>query len=409
MENKQETMEKINPVVLTAKATLNAFARMGDPDAAALSKSFQSDALAAFASLNTPMQGPISDGFLSIPEARFEMIDAFIQAENPPVVLDLPCGYTTRGLRMARTERTYIGADLPAAVAEMGPAVESLLDEEQKKRIRYVEVDGTNYTSLQQALNGINDSVLITTEGLLSYFTDDELEACVHNVRQLLLHTGGCWISPDREIAEFKKHLFNVIIDGDQGLQAQFDALSKRISSVADSKLGSNVLFSSALEESINWMRKRGLIVERVPIGKLLPDLKSLGNLREGIVEELRATCGDICLWKMTADRSRRGEEIVEQEFRVDVSLGVYMEFSGRMDTLTGMQTLEAFKKKSVNVPIREITVDFSKLEFLSTAGLRTLELMLESVKDGRMHIVGCPAHIRKVLIGTPFEQCLTD
>ena len=67
------------------------------------------------------------------------------------------------------------------------------------------KVDATNQQSIEAALKDCKGKVCITTEGLLSYFTDSELEAmflAIHNV--LSIH-GGYWITPDRENNDFDR------------------------------------------------------------------------------------------------------------------------------------------------------------------------------------------------------------
>ena len=50
-------------------------------------------------------------------------------------------------------------------------------------------MDATNYDSLRASVTGTGE-LFITTEGLLNYFTENELSALLENVRRLLAEFG---------------------------------------------------------------------------------------------------------------------------------------------------------------------------------------------------------------------------
>ena len=84
-------------------------------------------------------------------------------------IVDLPCGYTARGIKMSNSGRNYYGFDLPAVIETIAPAVAKING--GNEAIRYAAVDATNYESMETPLCGITASLLITTEGLLMYLT----------------------------------------------------------------------------------------------------------------------------------------------------------------------------------------------------------------------------------------------
>ena len=83
------------------------------------------------------------------------------------------------------------------------------------------------------------------------------------------------------------------------------------------------------------------------------------------------------------------------------------IELQGRLDTTTAPQ-LEAVLKSSLN-GIGELVFDFSKLEYISSAGLRVL-LSAQKVMNaqGKMNIKNVSAEIMEVFEITGFTDILT-
>ncbi len=81
------------------------------------------------------------------------------------VCADLPCGYVPRALTYARKGKSFIGLDLPAVIQEIEPGIMRLIGAGSREFVRFSAVDATNYDSLAKALDGINGTLCIMTEG----------------------------------------------------------------------------------------------------------------------------------------------------------------------------------------------------------------------------------------------------
>jgi O-methyltransferase involved in polyketide biosynthesis len=121
--------------------------------------------------------------------------------ESGFTVADLPCGFTPRAIEFAKNGRKYVGMDLPATINEVEPAIMSLLDEEHKNLVDFEGVDVTNYQSLKSAFDKIDGEVCITTEGLMMYLTDSEMDAMCENIKRILAEHVGYLITLDPEIS----------------------------------------------------------------------------------------------------------------------------------------------------------------------------------------------------------------
>ena len=148
-------------------------AKLGDADSEELRKTlgfseFGADAKERAASvppetLNALMRAlPV---FMATVESRFFSCNNLIISSGVKNVLDLPCGYTARGIKLAKSGINYIGTDLPAVIDAIKPAINKIIGDNDN--ITYHGVDATNYASIRKALENVRGELHITTEGLL--------------------------------------------------------------------------------------------------------------------------------------------------------------------------------------------------------------------------------------------------
>lgn len=159
-------------------------------------------------------------------EAKYRTMLRLIEASGYRINVDLPCGYTPKALHLTAKGFQFIGLDLPIVAGEVGPILTSLAD--HPERMRFEGVDATNPESLTAALKDVRQPVCLTTEGMMMYFTDSEVNAVIANVRSLLEAHGGCWITPDPEYIRQFALTFKAVLGEDavQKLMASRDAAS---------------------------------------------------------------------------------------------------------------------------------------------------------------------------------------
>ena len=208
MEDKNRSLTRdINPVFLTAKSCLNILSKIRDTDAQKLlNKLGFGDSQNAEEEKNIPkdkleITKKIAPAFFSQVEMRFygtnEMI---LNDKTSKIVLDLGCGYTPRGIKLANSDfsHKYIGVDLPEVIDTISPAVKDIIGE--NKNIFYHSVDLTNYSSLIEALGDNQGELFITTEGVMNYLYQFELEEIINNIKKLLKRYGGKWVTCDNTL-----------------------------------------------------------------------------------------------------------------------------------------------------------------------------------------------------------------
>lgn len=135
-------LERVNPIFHTAGMTLYGLAASGDEDAAMIIELLNqsSDARPSVTPISntedslTGIQNLANAVFLEI---RYRTVQAMAVQSDCAAIVDLPCGYTPRGIQMARIRRNYIGLDLPATIHDLDPVIKPLIQNENRSYVRY--------------------------------------------------------------------------------------------------------------------------------------------------------------------------------------------------------------------------------------------------------------------------------
>jgi len=400
----EQLLKEINPVFLTARSSIYQFAAFGNETARKIVAFLEKDQpKELFKDMPDKITDPARLVMASTLEARYAAMGEILKKYSPKVLLDIPCGYTMRPFEAARKGICYIGADLPATIADMSGAVEAILTEAEKKHVRMVSTDATNPDSVEAALEGISGELCITTEGLLSYFTDSEMDAVFETMHLVLGKHGGYWLTPDKEIGNYMQIAVRVVANGDEAIIERFKAYRAEIGKRAQSNIGSNAFISGTLDESVQYANKRGFFVERINLGQYLPDLKSFEGIRDGLMDELREACMDLCVWKLTltdAGRVHRKKDAFCIHTHTEGDTLV-MEVTGRLDTLTAPELVTRFGEA------KKVRIDLADLDYISSAGLRSLLIILKKVGRENIFVVNLSDTVKEIFEATGFSDLL--
>ena len=411
----EKLREEVNPVYSTAHSCLQIVASLGDQDSDTLRKTlgfsvFGADAKERGVNVPPPILEALMKAmpvFNSLPESRFFSSNNFIKASGAKQVVDLPCGYTARGIKLAGSGMKYYGLDLPAVIDAMKPAVKQVIGENEN--IIYHEVDATNYASLRKAIEGAEGELIITTEGLLMYLTQAELETVFDNIRRLLLEFGGKWITVDNELAKAEKAALAAVTTGmPQALAEKIGSIAA--GSVAKTMLNNNVFFDQDREKAKKFVSDMGFELELVPMSRYMPE--TIVAYKQ-LPEDLRAKCmealGLVNFWVMTAKPGITEHfSCDEADFKADVQLTnetLNVSLAGRLDTITAPSLLALYKEAAGKGKIRDIRVDMKNLEYISSAGLRVLLIMRKALdSDQNISLVNMNDSVREIIETTGFD-----
>ena len=117
----EKLREEVNPVFSTAQSCVQILAFVGDADAKRLLTELGLEDMAKTAQ-NSAMPREVLEvvgkslpAFNSRIEMRFLTSNSVLRAMGAKQVVDLPCGYTPRAIKLAGSGIRYFGFDLPAS------------------------------------------------------------------------------------------------------------------------------------------------------------------------------------------------------------------------------------------------------------------------------------------------------
>ncbi len=379
---------RINPVYLTAKTAVCLMAQAGIPDAEAVVRALGLEN-------NEPLQAmPDDDTILGnalVVEAKYRTMCRLIEKSGYKTCVDLPCGYTPKALHLTEQGRQFIGLDLPIVVQEVAPILRNLA--KQPERMAFYGVDATNLTSLETALQGVEGPLCITTEGMLMYFTDDEVIAVIANIRALLEKYGGCWITPDPEFVGQFFRSFRAIL-GEKSLDKLKAArnAAKGQSDVED--LGNVFILKPTdgpddIKRAELLLAKYGLKAEKVNLAEEMPELNIYEKLTIEQISRFQEEMRNCHYWLITLAEGERGQNtdtLTQQPFMMKYTVEkeiLQVSLTGRLDSISAPQFLMAWEEEKADKPIAGVSIDCTNLEYISSAGIRLLQEMQKNCHQG--------------------------
>ena len=409
-------LERTNPVFNTAKMTLDQLSFSGDKYAAAISEKLGLKLDETQTSANAKTNP--TEMFVSsiVMETRFRTTQELALATGYETIVDLPCGYTPHAVYYTEAGRNFVGLDLPAAISEAEPAIRSQIPDSRQDQAAFFGVDATNYSSLENALSGVEGEVCITTEGMIMYFNESEAEALCDNIRHILKNHGGCWINADIEVA--KQHLSTLVAVIGEEMFAKIRQNSlKKVEDKSDIKMTGNSLLCGAgsdmnkyIERVSVFLAAHGLKYERMIIADNMPELNSLSKIDEIQKERVIEALKNAAFWKITLAEGSDGidsGDISSEKFDVksDIS-GTTLELQliGRMDSITAPKLLGFYEKTVAEHRIDAVRIDCSNLDYVSSAGLRVMLIMHKRSENGVAMRNVSPA-VTEILEQTGFDS----
>ena len=418
-----ELLERANPIFNTAKMTLYQLAASGDEDSIRLVErlGFTEDTQNSTTTTSDAVKLLIESLLMDM---RYHTIEKLAMEEGDFTEIDLPCGYLPKALRYTKAGHRFVGLDLPAAIKEIEPAINTLMNEEQKKMVKFVGVDATNYVSLKSALSDVEGKVVITTEGLMVYFNDSEVGALCDNIKRILDEHGGCWLTIDPEWLMAYVFIVQAML-GDKALEA-LDSIRKRVEDKSDANVEGNALvirpkdvikdrpkdditITDDIKKAMVFLTKHGLKAERMIVADHMPELKVFEKLKPEQVSAVKEAMKRNAYWKITSMGTPAVREeidtsgIAQKDFDIKARIEgekLFISLTGRIDSLTAPGILSFYEKISGN--IKAAYIDCADLQYISSAGLRVLLIMK---KNGDVFLENVRPQVMEILETTGFDS----
>ena len=404
-------LEKVNPVFNTAKMTLFQLAANGNADAAVLAKRMGLTREATQNSATTKASPEQVLGGTIMLETRYRTMAMLAEASGHTLV-DLPCGYTPRAIEFAKKGLPYYGLDLPAVIQEASEQITALIPPQQRALAHFRAVDATNYASLEKALQDVDGPVCVNTEGLLMYFTDSEAGALCDNIRRILEKKGGCWYTADVECSLQYIIVMRALV-GDRFMEIMKNA-TRQTKDKSDVEIGRNVLIASpadmpgSIKNAMAFLARHGLMAERVNVAEHMPKLHSLDGVSPGQAVAVYEGMKRCAFWKITPNGTAVALPPTEAAgFHVDASIQggtLSLALAGRLDTITAPSLLSFFERTKAAQSLSAVAVDCSRLDYISSAGLRVL-LIMHKACGGGVSLRGENQVVSEIMSQTGFDS----
>ena len=296
---------------------------------------------------------------------------------------------------------------MPIVVQEIAPIIHSLAN--HSERMTFSEVDATNYESLAAALRDIDEPICITTEGMMMYFTENEADTVIANVRNLLEVHGGCWITPDPEVklqfvetfrSVFGESMLDKLITTGNVASKQSNVADLSNSFILDA---ANVIACRKTAEAL--LAKHGLKAERINFAEHMPELSVYRQLTSEQILRFKEAMNHCNYWVITLDATRKPQAVQKQRpFDMSYTLenGILrLTLRGRVDSISAPKILTAWESKKAANVIDGVEIDCSALEYISSAGVRVLSDIKGNCKRG-VELLNVNSSVAEILVG-PF------
>src|SRR5579883_2607874 len=132
-------------------------------------------------------------------EARYKAVDWAIAQSESKQTVELASGLLPRGMVMSQNpDMSFVESDLPSMIHLKQLLVAQLIGE--PSNLYFHEINAASHPN--QLPIGTDyfretEPVTLVCEGLLHYLTMSEKRQLLMNIRQMLQHYGGVWITPD--------------------------------------------------------------------------------------------------------------------------------------------------------------------------------------------------------------------
>lgn len=379
-------LARSNPVFMTAKTAICLMAKAGMDYAAEILHALGLNVNKPLQSMNDP---DVILGNAVVVEAKYNTMCRLIEKSGYHICVDLPCGYTPKALQLSEKGIRFIGLDLPIVAQEIKPIMLALAKHPEK--ISFCEVDATNFDSLRLALKDVDEPMCITTEGMLMYFDENEINAVVSNICAILKIHGGVWITPDPEVTlQFFETFRSVFGENSLDKLAATRKAAERQSEVCsldNPLIISSMDITSSTEKAEAFIKKHGLKIDKVNLAEEMPTLNIYQQLTNEQIKNFKIAMGHCHYWVITLDNEEPNYDNADKsatpsELTYSIEDNIFKaRISGRLDSLNAPKLLTAWEDDKGVIDRAEIECE--KLEYITSAGIRVLLMLQENLPLG--------------------------
>lgn len=162
-------------------------------------------------------------------EARYVLIDKFLKESEITQVLELACGFTSRGLNFCQqnADFVYVELDLPKVIKEKKSILNKVVGN-LPNNLYFVEGNALNKDDINKALKhfDLSKPIAVINQGLMRYLDFDEKRTLTRIVYDVISRNNGIWLTCDFTPAKF-------LVTEDKNLTGKED-YNKKLTQVTD-------------------------------------------------------------------------------------------------------------------------------------------------------------------------------
>ena len=189
----------------------------------------------------------------------------------------------------------------------------------------------------------------------------------------------------DRTVLAFTSDIHN---DSNNIAAKRLDKWMDRIEDKSDVVVVENTITISLrgnveenIKNALNYIKSKGFKLEKLPYADHIPEFKSLENIDPEIAEHIKEGLKKVCIWKISVDKTDNVDvsDDGSESFNADASVDgdrLNLTLSGNLDSLSSPELLANYEKIKKDYNFTSVLIDCTKLEFVSSAGLRVLLIM---------------------------------
>lgn len=200
---------------------------------------------------------------------------------------------------------------------------------------------------------------------------------------------------------------------GDRFMEIMLNA-ARQVKDKSDVAIGKNALnatpadASGSIKNAMAFLAKHGLKAERVIVAGHMPKLSALDKVSPEQAAAIREGMKQCAFWRITPSGASVALPASEAEgFQVKASIQagtLSLALAGRLDTITAPSLLSFFEKTQSEQPVDAVDVDCSRLDYVSSAGLRVFLIMHKACRGG-VSLHGENEVVSEILAQTGFDS----
>ena len=232
-------------------------------------------------------------------EMRYAAINQYVQQKGYKNVMDIACGFSSRGLYMARHGVKYIGAEFPAVAVTGNGYLQKCLKPAELKLAAYEVVDATDKQQMLAAADKMEGPICIAMDGLLMYLTHEQQASVLQNIKAVLKKHGGCFVTSDFSARDFVMDASKVVYD-EKNAREVYRESAKVYEEIAEADFDQKFFATDA--EVQKFITAQGLKAQQIPLFSEPVKLYSEKGLNKVQLKRLDNLKKEKILWLITLE-----------------------------------------------------------------------------------------------------------